>query len=331
MDQIESVYISDLVSWCAIECDTTCSMQFYGECSLYLNGEPVTNLVIPEGVSYIRPCAFSGFTNIKNVTLPESMQELGENAFAQCASLEQINLPDSITKINSDAFSGCRSLKKISLPSKITCLSMGVLSGCTALETVTIPENVNRIEQQAFLGCTSLKNVVFNDKVTSIGKEAFRQCTSLVHFTVPNSVSGIGFGAFSECTSIKSLTIPFVGAKKIEYSEYDYLCYLFGGDVNVSNRYKLPESLKVVSITDTTKIASQAFIRSKYIEQVILCEKIQTIGEKAFEDCLNLTDIWLEHKELPAEWIESNAFGNCTATIHLGDTWEYVDGVPTKK
>ena len=58
---------------------------------LYLNGELVTNLVIPNGVTEIGEYAFFNCSSIKNVTIPSSVTHIGNNSFYGCINLESID------------------------------------------------------------------------------------------------------------------------------------------------------------------------------------------------------------------------------------------------
>lgn len=82
------IYISDLSHWCqgftAVEQGPSevSPDPLYGEsyiCTgyLYLNGELITDLVIPEDVTHIRPYAFYNCKNIRTVYLPAEIESTG--------------------------------------------------------------------------------------------------------------------------------------------------------------------------------------------------------------------------------------------------------------
>ncbi len=85
---IKEIYISDLSAWCRIEFGKE---RVYNRphWNLYLNGQLVTELVIPENVL--------DFTT----------------AFRGCESITAITIPDTVIRINQDAFTGCPNLMKI--------------------------------------------------------------------------------------------------------------------------------------------------------------------------------------------------------------------------
>ena len=137
----------------------------------------LTNINIPESVTEIGKCAFSGcnaLTSIivaegnkvydsrgncnaiietktnrliqgcTNTVIPESVTEIGEWAFDECEALTSINIPDSVTEIGRWAFDGCENLKEIILyqtdPSKIEVTERSGLQKKKAQITLYVPK-----------------------------------------------------------------------------------------------------------------------------------------------------------------------------------------------
>ena len=103
-----AVHVCSLEAWCKISFGNYSSTPGYYAPNLYmyLNGELVTELVIPEGVTSIGEWAFSGCSSLTAITLPESVTSIGNWAFANCHSLISITCeattPPTIT--DNDAF-----------------------------------------------------------------------------------------------------------------------------------------------------------------------------------------------------------------------------------
>ena len=53
---------------------------FYAE-NWYFNGEPVTSIVIPDGITGISDFAFCNCTGLTSVYAPSSLKEIGNDAF----------------------------------------------------------------------------------------------------------------------------------------------------------------------------------------------------------------------------------------------------------
>lgn len=139
---IENLYISDIASFCEINIDHN-GAPFYGsdaETKLYLNGELVTDIVIPEGVRVVSN--FYKIKSIKKVTLPSTVITLRETAFAGCSSLTEIILNDGLKNIYEYAFSECESLVKVTIPSSVTTIDIYAFINCLSLEEI-IFEDVN--------------------------------------------------------------------------------------------------------------------------------------------------------------------------------------------
>ena len=139
---LKSVYISDLTAWCAVTYNATSpyyTQPMYYASNLYLNGELVTDLQIPNSVTNINNYAFYGSKCITSVTFPENLATIGSNAFTGCSSLISVEFPSGISVIGGGAFLQCR-----------------------AIEDIIIPESVDSIGPNAFYSCNAMTNVIFN-------------------------------------------------------------------------------------------------------------------------------------------------------------------------
>ena len=152
--------------------------------------------------------AFIGCSALSNITIPDGLTYIGDSAFKGCSGLINITIPDSVTEIEDRAFSGCSGLTKIIIPDSVTSIGMHVFEGCTGLTNIIIPNSIKTIRENSFEGCTGLKTIKIPDSVTSIGSFAFMNCTELTSLEIPNTVTSIGYRAFEGCTNITSITIP---------------------------------------------------------------------------------------------------------------------------
>ena len=112
-DSLKEVHISDISAWCAIDFEGFYANPLLCFAALYLNGELVTSLEIPDGVTSIGNFAFSGCISLTSITIPDGVTSIGEYAFAGCISLTSITIPDGITSIGEYAFTACGSLESI--------------------------------------------------------------------------------------------------------------------------------------------------------------------------------------------------------------------------
>ena len=180
---LTGIYISDLAAWCGIKFDWDNPL-FYAH-ELYLKGERVTELVIPDGVTKISAYAFSYCIGLTGVAIPDTVAEIGAGAFEYCSGIGSVTIPDSVAKIGAGAFYSCTGLTSVSIPDSVINLGGSAFENCIRLRSATIPESITKIEYYTFSGCAALKDVNVPDSVTKIGKNAFSGCGELknIHYT----------------------------------------------------------------------------------------------------------------------------------------------------
>ena len=162
-----NIRISDLEAWNNIKFDENWGCPFY----LYLNGEKVDELVIPNTITKIGDYAFK-YCKLTSVEIPNSVTNIGMGAFYYCTSLTSIDIPNSVTTIGKYAFSHCTSLTSVDIPNSVTTIKEYTFSWCENLPSVTIPNSVETIETYAFYNCYRLMNISIGSSVSSIGELA---------------------------------------------------------------------------------------------------------------------------------------------------------------
>ena len=99
-DGLQEIHINDLSSWCELSfwdaLDDSGESPFNYAEELYLNGELVTDLIVPEGVTKIGAHAFEGYEKLNSVVLPKGIDAIFKSAFRGCSNLKSINFPDSL-------------------------------------------------------------------------------------------------------------------------------------------------------------------------------------------------------------------------------------------
>ena len=245
---LTSVHISDLEAWCNITFTDSFSNPLYFAHHLYLNGDEVKDLVIPNSVTSIGSSAFEGCSSLTSVTIPNSVKTIGQHAFRYCSGLTSIAIPNSVETLMQGAFSRCTGLTSISFGNSLQIIGAYAFDYSESLVSVTIPNSVTSIGEGAFDRCGRLVSVTIPNSVTEIGHYAFRYCSSLASVTIPNSVTSIGNDAFNGCERVKvSSTEPFsIGERPFAYRATIYVpkgckdAYLSAEKWN-SNRYTFIE------------------------------------------------------------------------------------------
>ena len=236
---LTSVNIEDIAAWCNISFEDYSANPLYYAKNLYLNGEKVTHLVIPNSVTSIGDNAFYNCSGLTSVEIPNSVTTIGEYAFYYCSGLTSVVIGNSVTNIKYYAFNGCSALTSIKvekgnkvydsrdncnaiietssntlitgcqitiIPNSVTNIGNYAFSNCSGLTSVEIPNSVTSIGSQAFYNCSGLTSVEIPNSVTTIGSRAFYNCSGLTSVEIPNSVTTIGEYAFYYCSNLTSIT-----------------------------------------------------------------------------------------------------------------------------
>lgn len=153
---LKGVYISDLTSFIKITGYNTVdsagwSPVYYAK-NLYLNGEPVTEVAIPNDFVSLTHPVLAYCTSIKKITFPSSLTSVCSRYCHKMTSLEEVVFDDgiSITEIPAYMFASCESLKNITIPNSVTRLSIYSLAYMTNLEKVVLGENISYIDGEVF-------------------------------------------------------------------------------------------------------------------------------------------------------------------------------------
>ena len=218
---LTNVYITDLAKWCSISFHDGGSNPLINALHLFLNGEEINDLVVPDEIHTIGAYAFHGYKGLTSVTIPETTVSIGGQAFSMCRNLESIIVDENNRKYDSRYY--CNAI--------IETKSNTLFIGC---KKSTIPHDVTKIGNYAFNRCFGLTDIIIPNSVTSIGSSAFSGCYDLKSVTIPKTMNYIGFLAFGECSSITNI---YCYAFNPPIGEYDS----FGGAGNVYSVLHVPK------------------------------------------------------------------------------------------
>ncbi|MDE7082543.1 MAG: leucine-rich repeat domain-containing protein [Clostridia bacterium] len=115
-----------------------------------------------------------------------------------------------------------------------------------------------------------------------------------------------------------------------EYKGKDKIVIIPEGVKEISFRTFYLSDICEVRIPQTvTFIDVQAFLCCDNLKYVVIPKSVKGMDDSVFNDCANLTDIFLEHEkgtDLGYDW----DYG-FKGELHWAGEWEYVDGVPKVK
>ena len=288
-----------------------------GQGDIYVGGELLTDLVIPNNILTIYGSTFRNCTSIKSLTIGSRVTKIGDAAFDGCRNLSNIVFSKSTTTYGIRAFYGigikeltvtknmannnsgshifgqCRELLNVTIENDVTTIPVGMFGGdgisdgCVMLTSITIPQSVTSIGASAFNGCRGLQNINMHDAISNIGSHAFMNCKSLSEITIPKETAEINNSVFEGCTSLKQVNMhnditsigrhAFMDCHALENLTLPKNLTTIG-----SEAFWYCHSLKHIDIPEGVKtIGYQVFLDSG-LEEVVLPESLESIGYRAF-------------------------------------------------
>ena len=154
---LTSVHISDLAAWCNISFNWSSSNPLYYARHLYMNGEEIKDLIIPNGVTTI-----------------------GNYVFENCSEFTSVTIPKTVTSIGSKAFDGCNGLNSVRISD--------LASWCN----ITFDSNPLNNAHHLFINDKEINNLIIPNGITSVTNNAFAGCEGLTSLTIPDDVTSIG-------------------------------------------------------------------------------------------------------------------------------------------
>ena len=103
-NSLSAVNITDLSSWCKINFGSSSNPLSLAK-HLYLQGEEIVNLIIPDDITSINSYTFQGCSSLKSVTFHRNVTSINDASFADCPiTMVVANMLDPIS-ISASAFS----------------------------------------------------------------------------------------------------------------------------------------------------------------------------------------------------------------------------------
>ena len=194
--------ISDLKIWFSYKFNSMSNPLYYAR-HLYLNGEELRDLVVPDDISSISDDLFENCLSITSLTIGANVTSIGSGAFSWCENLNSVILSEGLTSIGGAAFYGCKNLPNIKLPSSLQSLGENAFLDCNKLSSITIPNKIKKIEHSTFRNCTGLIDVTIGNGVRDILSEAFNGCSRLASVSIGSGIKKIEHNAFENCPELK--------------------------------------------------------------------------------------------------------------------------------
>ena len=321
---IDSLYFEGTINdWLQLDLSSG-GFLFYVD-SLYISGELIENLAIPDGVSSIQGWAFSQYSKLKSVVIPASVTEIGDEAFYNCNNLVYAEFLGNAPSIGVNTFSASdnfviyyhsgahgwsspkwdiyyaacvEEFSDYSVLDEDNRNSQGILftlneSAKTAVVGDGSGETNNSGYYGAQRGAVVIPNTVTKDgaiyQVIGIGSGAFKGNRHVTSVSIGSGVTSILPDAFAGCPELKSIT---VSEENQYYSSVDGVLY----DAGEMYLYVYPGGKTDDSFTvpDTVQtIGMYAFYDNEHIRSLIVGRNVTAIYEEAFCGLTNLAEITL--------------------------------------
>lgn len=245
---LEKVNISDISKWLGITFWNMCANplgnkaeeyffidELRSKAGLYLNGELVTDLIVPEGTTSIGRSAFEGYGKLKSVSIPSSVKYINENAFSTGSKLSKVNI--------TDVEKWCNIYFQNENTNPLSSSENLYING-NLITDLVIPDGVKQVSSYAFAGCEGLKSVKIPTSVTDIGYMAFDGVETIYGY------KGTKAEKYAETNKINFIDLDSIS--NVKYGDVDG-----DGVVTVKDALMtLQAYVKTLELNDSQKIAA---------------------------------------------------------------------------
>ena len=305
---LDTVYYSgDLTSWCSVTVENAFANPFHNAHYVYIDGELLTDLEIPESVREIKNFSFCGCV-IESVVIHRDVRSIGRDAFKDCRKIERAEMPAT-------AVSAIPQTRLKSVVINNSYHSEGIhFADCETLERVVISEGATKLEANAFSRCTSLAEIVLPESLKTVGAFVFNSC-ALTSIDLSANVTELEYGAFDDCNSLAVVNYAgdLAGWCSITFENYTSNPLQFARSFNIDGK-----PLTQAKISGVTKINDNAFFGFGGLTSVDIASGVESIGANAFFGCVNLESVSIDDS---VTFMGNNAFGNCISlgSVTLGN------------
>ena len=238
-----------------------------------------STVTVPDGITTISHHALKNCTFITELNLPEGITYIGNGALESLISLKTLTLPSTVTTIEGWGLYNNTALESVYLPEGLTSIGRCAFQNASSLKSLTLPSTLTTIGASAFAGCVSVTGeLIIPESVTTIGTDAFSGMKGITTITFKRSTppAGVDYAV----NGLTGLTTVYVPA-----NSYDaYVAKLEG---------KLPEGAVIAYDLGTSKVAD--LTAAVYSKTVVLTwdEHLsdEVVGYRLMRDGVQIADV----------------------------------------
>ena len=303
-----------------------------------INHQNVKKVVVEEGITNVGNYAFYFCENLTSLTLPDSVTSIGDSAFDTCRGLTNITIPEGVTNIGDCAFYDCSNLTSITIPDSVTSIGNGVLEACSSLKTISISckstLKKNNFGSQAHL-VSHIPHILTKTAAkaatcTEDGNKEYWTCEHCGKYFLSDDTDPETAKAVEQSETI----LPAIQHKNVELrnvSEPTETAPGYSGDrycldcntvLEKGYTYWIEDNLTWKLYEDGTLNISGVGAMKNYnsndnlspaymnwnVKKIVIEEDVTTIGNSAFDSCMNLTSVTIPNS---VTCIEIAAFAYC--------------------
>ena len=222
----------------------------------------LTDLKLPEKLTYLGDCVLSGNTGVTEIAIPKTLTYAEHGPFRE-SNVQKAILEKGMTTIPSYLFNQDKTLTQVTIPDTVTKIEGVVFNECKKLESINLPNNVNEIRDHVFAN-TSLTDLKLPEKLTYLGDCVLSGNTGVTEIAIPKTLTYAEHGPFRESNVQKAI---------LEKGMTTIPSYLFNQNTTLTQ----------VTIPDTvTKIEGVVFNECKNLESINLPNNVNEIRDHVF-------------------------------------------------
>ena len=254
--------------------------------------------------------------SVTNGTSTYTVTTVGQEAFEN-RGLVTVTFPHTIKSVQYNAFYGCNSLTAVYVPDITSWCNIEFPDGWYDYRA-----NPLYYARNLYVNYVLVDSIEIPENITSISAFAFYGCENIAAVHLSENVENIGIFAFANCPNLTSI---HVDAGNSHYSSVDGVLY----NKDETKLIQTPAGKEGAFVVqdNVTAIEQCAFSACEKLTSIAIPAAVNSIGQRAFEDCYGLTAV---HTPDILSWCSID-FNNDTAANPLHCAHDlYVGGEKTE-